>query len=360
MAGSSKNTDTIDEGEGEFIWSKETQGIILSSFYWGFTVAQLLGAWFSSLLGAIITLPVVAQLCEVPTGWSLAFYITGGCGFLWVVFWGLLVYDSPDVHPRISSAERLYITHSIGKNVTSDLLMSSKIPWCSILTSRPVWAITMGVCCISWGYFMFQSCISQYLHEVLFFDISKNGIISALPFIGFFLVLNVSGACSDFMMKRRVCSTVVLRKIWNVIGLVGAAVSIVALGFLDSTQPVAAVTVLVITVSMLGVCYNNCIICNIADIAPRYSGIVFGFVATVGFLVDEAVPVVVGVVTAGQTQAEWRTMFFICAGVYLFGAIFYCIFASGQIQDWAQDDDENRPILNGSHAHKDECKGSGR
>ncbi|XP_035827278.1 sialin [Aplysia californica] len=283
-----------------------------------------------------------------------------GCGFLWVVFWVLLVYDSPDAHPRISSVERLYITHSIGKSSTSDLLTSSKIPWCSIITSRPVWAITVIVCCVDWGYFMFQSCISLFLHEVLFFDISKNGMISALPFIGFFLILNVSGACSDFMMKNKVCSTVVLRKVWSVIGLVGAAVSIVALGFLDSTQPVAAVTVLVITVSMLGVCYNNCILCNIADIAPRFSGIVFGVVATVGFLVDQAVPVVVGVVTSRQTQEEWRTMFFICAGVYLFGTMFYCIFASGQIQDWAQDNDEKRPILNGGHTHKDECNGSGR
>ncbi|XP_005095394.1 sialin-like [Aplysia californica] len=112
------------------------------------------------------------------------------------------------------------------------------------------------------------------------------------------------------------------------LGLVGAAVSIIALGFLNYTQPVAAVTVLVITVSMLGVCYASSILSNIVNIAPRFSGIVHGVAATVAFLVDESVPALVGVVTAEQTQAEWRTMFFICAGVYIFGTVFYCIFAS--------------------------------
>ena len=34
------------------------------------------------------------------------------------------------------------------------------------------------------------------------------------------------------------------------------------------------------------------------------------------------------------TQAEWQIVFYIAAAVYLFGAIFYLTFASGEVQDW--------------------------
>lgn len=36
------------------------------------------------------------------------------------------------------------------------------------------------------------------------------------------------------------------------------------------------------------------------------------------------------------TQAEWQIVFYIAAAVYLFGAIFYLVFASGEVQDWVQ------------------------
>ena len=36
------------------------------------------------------------------------------------------------------------------------------------------------------------------------------------------------------------------------------------------------------------------------------------------------------------SQQEWQTVFFICAGVYLFAFLFYAIFASGEEQDWAK------------------------
>jgi len=36
-----------------------------------------------------------------------------------------------------------------------------------------------------------------------------------------------------------------------------------------------------------------------------------------------------------QTVEAWRTVFFVAAGVYAFGTIFYGLFGSGEIQPWA-------------------------
>jgi len=38
---------------------------------------------------------------------------------------------------------------------------------------------------------------------------------------------------------------------------------------------------------------------------------------------------------AQQTVEAWRTVFFMGAAVYTFGAIVYAIFGSGEIQPWA-------------------------
>ena len=36
------------------------------------------------------------------------------------------------------------------------------------------------------------------------------------------------------------------------------------------------------------------------------------------------------------TQAEWRVVFYLAAAIYLFGAIFFGIFAAGEIQPWVK------------------------
>lgn len=39
--------------------------------------------------------------------------------------------------------------------------------------------------------------------------------------------------------------------------------------------------------------------------------------------------------TQKQTRAEWQIVFYIAAAIYLFGAVFFIIFASGELQPWS-------------------------
>lgn len=65
-------------------------------------------------------------------------------------------------------------------------------------------------------------------------------------------------------------------------------------------------------------------------------------------------PYVVGLITSsslGQLE-QWRLVFFISAGVYVVTAIFYAIFASGELESWerktvrddVEEDRENLPV----------------
>src|SRR5467141_108837 len=51
-------------------------------------------------VGASIT-PLVVPWIAVHWGWRWAFLLTGGLGFVWLVFWFLL-YRKPEEHPRVS------------------------------------------------------------------------------------------------------------------------------------------------------------------------------------------------------------------------------------------------------------------
>lgn len=61
--------------------------------------------------GTIISLPMSGWLCSLEFwgGWPLAFYLFGGLGIVWYVFWLFFIYDSPAVHPRIDPKEKAYI-----------------------------------------------------------------------------------------------------------------------------------------------------------------------------------------------------------------------------------------------------------
>ena len=39
-----------------------------------------------------------------------------------------------------------------------------------------------------------------------------------------------------------------------------------------------------------------------------------------------------------QTRDEWQIVFYIAAAIYVFGAVFYLIFGSGELQPWAREE----------------------
>lgn len=69
-----------------------------------------------SSVGAALTYVVSGYLITM-FGWESVFYVTGGSGLIWIIFWILLVYDTPAKHPTISVRERTYIENCIGNTI---------------------------------------------------------------------------------------------------------------------------------------------------------------------------------------------------------------------------------------------------
>lgn len=86
-------------------------------------------------VGAIIT-PLVVPWITLHLSWRWAFLLTGGIGFVWLLFW-LPLYRKPEDHPRVSKAELDYIRSDPAEPIV-------KIKWVSLLPHRQTWAFVLG------------------------------------------------------------------------------------------------------------------------------------------------------------------------------------------------------------------------
>ncbi|ESO94691.1 hypothetical protein LOTGIDRAFT_54049, partial [Lottia gigantea] len=285
-------------------------------------------------VGNAITFPLAGVLCKYgfAGGWPSVFYLIGIAGVVWFVLWMILVSDSPKDHKRISEIERKYIEMSLcdAKQQTKEV-----VPWKAIFTSLPVYAIVVSNTTSDWGAYTLLTNIPTYMKEVLKFDIASNGLFSALPYIAFWLCINVSGFLADFVRRKGYLNTTWTRKLFDSGGKIVPALMLIALGYIDCTQPYIAVILLILGVALTGPQYSGFTV-NHVDLAPAYAGILYGFSNSVAAITGFLSPLVVGAITSkGQSRSDWQIVFYVAAGIYIFGAVFYMLFASGELQDWA-------------------------
>uniref|UniRef100_A0A8C7UKZ0 Solute carrier family 17 member 6b n=1 Tax=Oncorhynchus mykiss TaxID=8022 RepID=A0A8C7UKZ0_ONCMY len=285
-----------------------------------------------SYAGAVIAMPLAGILVQY-SGWSSVFYLYGCFGIFWYMFWILVSYESPAVHPTITQEERVYIEESIGESAK---LMGPaekfKTPWKKFFTSMPVYAIIVANFCRSWTFYLLLISQPAYFEEVFGFEISKVGMVSALPHLVMTIIVPIGGQLADYLRSRNILSTTTVRKIMNCGGFGMEATLLLVVGF-SHTKGVA-ISFLVLAVGFSGFAISGFNV-NHLDIAPRYASILMGISNGVGTLSGMVCPLIVGAMTKNKTREEWQWVFLIAALVHYGGVIFYGIFASGEKQPWA-------------------------
>uniref|UniRef100_A0A8C1D0Z2 Solute carrier family 17 member 6a n=1 Tax=Cyprinus carpio carpio TaxID=630221 RepID=A0A8C1D0Z2_CYPCA len=285
-----------------------------------------------SYAGAVVAMPLAGILVQY-SGWSSVFYIYGCFGILWYMFWILVSYESPADHPTITDEERTYIEESIGESAS--LMGASekfKTPWRKFFTSMPVYAIIVANFCRSWTFYLLLISQPAYFEEVFGFEISKVGMVSALPHLVMTIIVPIGGQLADFLRSKNILSTTTVRKIMNCGGFGMEATLLLVVGFSHSKG--VAISFLVLAVGFSGFAISGFNV-NHLDIAPRYASILMGISNGVGTLSGMVCPLIVGAMTKNKTREEWQNVFLIAALVHYGGVIFYGIFASGEKQPWA-------------------------
>lgn len=169
---------------------------------------KFVSALLGGALGNVITWVMLGVIIE-RLGWEFGFYIPALITFVFVVVWYILVADSPEDHPRISKQELDYIQDSLGSSVSKAKQLP---PLGSVLTSIPFYALTILHYGSLWGLYFLQTAAPMFMTEALNFNLSKAGILSALPHLARLIAGFGFGAIGDFIRRREILKVTMTRK----------------------------------------------------------------------------------------------------------------------------------------------------
>ncbi|KAL0275646.1 UNVERIFIED_CONTAM: hypothetical protein PYX00_003443 [Menopon gallinae] len=315
--------------------------------------SKFMANMMASSLGAALTMPACGYLI-VELGWESVFYVTGMIGVLWSVMWFVLIYDSPAEHPRISAEERAFIEDSIG--TTSNKGKALAVPWKCMLSSFPVWAIIVTHGCSVFGYFTVVNQLPTFTKYILHYNIKENGMLSSLPYFGKYLMAVFTSYLADYLRKSGKLTTTATRKIFTAFAELTPGLLMLVQVYLGHDR-VASIAIFTLALTINGAVTAG-YLSNGLDIAPNFSGTIFGLANTLSSLGGFLSTLMVGTLTKdNQTYGQWQVVFWILSATYIFGGLTFVIFGTGELQSWNSGKhgspgqakkDENIPLQSGN------------
>ncbi|XP_020694747.1 probable anion transporter 3, chloroplastic isoform X3 [Dendrobium catenatum] len=276
-------------------------------------------------LGSAIGL-LISPIIMSKAGIFGPFVIFGLFGFLWVLVWLPGTTSTPDKHPQISRYELDYITKGKKPLIRIERDEKSKImpPLVKLLSRLPTWTLISANAMHSWGYFVILTWMPIYFNTVHHVDLRQAAWFSALPWFMMAVLGYAAGAVSDMLIKKGV-SVTYTRKIMQTIGFVGPAICL--LGLNAAKNPSVASAWLTAALGLSSFSHSGFLV-NFQEVAPRYAGVLHGMSNTAGTLAA-----ILGTVGAGffvQKMGSFRGFILLTSLLYLFCALFWDIFATGE------------------------------
>ncbi|XP_058974381.1 sialin-like [Musca domestica] len=292
--------------------------------------SKFMSNMMASSLGAAITMPICGFLISV-AGWSSVFYATGAVGLIWSVLWFTLVYETPATHPRITPEERREIEEAIGTSTSKK--RPSYVPWGDLFCSPAVWAIIITHGLSVFGFFTVINQLPTFMNQVLGFDIKQNGLFSSLPYLGKYIMAFSSSCFADYLRQKKVLSTTATRKAFTTFALTTPGLLMIAQVFLG-TEAAWSVTIFTLALFAHGAVTPG-YLGNGLDIAPNFSGTIFGLANTLSSFGGFLSTWMVGALTyEDKCYHQWQIVFWILAITYISGAVVYLILGTGELQPW--------------------------
>ena len=275
-----------------------------------YSSAAILGTLFALL----VTGWMVAQY-----GWPAVFYVFGAIGLVYAVFWYTRIYEAPSDHPDVSPQERALL-----KANEAPAGASPKIPWGKLVSHPAVWALLVTYFCTSWSLYVFLSWMPSYFASVHSLNIMSAGLYTMAPWATMFVMMNVAGWIADKMIAQGKDLTFV-RKLMQTIGLVGSGFFLYLTRY--ATTPEMALLSLSGALGLLAFAYSGAAP-NVLDIAPRFGGVLFGIMNTLGTL-----PGIIGVALTGwivDTTGSYDSVLLVAAVISIVGAGAYIMFGTAK------------------------------
>ncbi|MBV8914294.1 MAG: MFS transporter [Acetobacteraceae bacterium] len=146
-----------------------------------------------SNIGAMIA-PLLGALLVYVSGWQAAFYVTGGIGLIWVVFW-LAMYRSPAEHPRVTPSELAYIEQDPDVAV-------QKVPWGKLLAYPGTWVYIVGGVLTNPAWWFYNNWVPSFLNSKFHVSLLAVG----LPLVLIYLLTDVGSIAGGWVSSRLIRS----------------------------------------------------------------------------------------------------------------------------------------------------------
>ncbi|UBM59353.1 MFS transporter [Marinilongibacter aquaticus] len=218
--------------------------------------AKTVAEWFpkkeralaTGLFNAGTSVGVVVALLMVPVilskyGWHEVFWITGGLGFVWLIFW-LWLYQVPSKSKQISKEEYEYIVSGQEEIETED--DKNPVKWGKLFSYPHTWAYITGKGLIDPIYWFFLFWLPSYFASTFDLDLKKFSLELMIIYTAT-TVGSIGGGYLSSALIKRGWETIKARKtilllfaalelsviliqfagnVWVVVGLISFAVAL--------------------------------------------------------------------------------------------------------------------------------------
>jgi len=229
----------------------------------------------ASRLGASLAMPLMVWLIAA-AGWRNAFYILGGIGVAFAIFWYIAFRNEPKDHPLVSDAEEAHIAATRqqvdGKNSTT-------LTFGEIIKSQNCRLAMLQYFCSNFTFFFCLSWLFPHVKETYGLTAASAGLLASLPLLGGALGNWVSGFLVDRLYVSR--GLVISRRVPAICGFALAAIGLVAsLHMSTAAGAIAFLTLAVFGADMtLSPSWSFCV-----DVGGKSSGAVSGTMNMAGNL----------------------------------------------------------------------------
>lgn len=166
------------------------------------------------------------------------------------------------------------------------------IPWMKLLTNRCALGLFFTKFASDYLYYMFLTWVPSYLVMERGFSLFKMGIYASIPFLAAFIIQPVAGYLSDFLIRKGFSVTIARKGILVAAQLCGA--SIMMVNFVD--DPMIAVVILTLNIAA-GSTIGGMLFTLATEVSPRgMTGTVTGSMNTVGAAAGILAPTITGFV----------------------------------------------------------------
>ncbi|QQP56078.1 Putative permease of the major facilitator superfamily, partial [Caligus rogercresseyi] len=374
-----KMSSTDKSGLSNFNWTPETIGFVDASFFWGYIVTQIPGGFLAAkfspsfLFGtAIFTSSILNMFIPMATAWdykaviiiricqglvegvtypschgiwrwwapplersrlaTLAFCGSYGGAVLGMPISGYLADGVGYYAPFTSTASGTALYRTVNRFRTRPVTAH-------VFTSLPVWAIIVANFARSWTFYLLLITQPKYFKEVFNMSLTEGSTMAAIPHLVMTIIVPFGGQLADYLRRKEILSTTNVRKLFNCGGFGGEALFLLVVGY--TRNQMVAIAGLILAVGCSGFAISGFNV-NHLDIAPRYASILMGISNGVGTLSGMICPITTEQITKDHStnwklEVEWQHVFLIASSIHFIGVIFYALFASGELQDWAEE-----------------------